>query len=117
MKKTILILLFILGMPKIANAAQWGVVFGGDRDISQAQYEINRAKKNRPSYRSATILYKSGWYRSVIIFQDKKKAQAALSNIHKQLRKGSYVVNVDDWCPNWQSNRETSNRIIFYRCL
>jgi hypothetical protein len=117
MKKIILIFLFILGMPAIAKAEQWGVVFGGNRDISEAQYEINRAKANRPPYPSATLFYRSRWYRSVIIFQDKNKAQAALSNIHNQLRKGSYVVNVDDWCTHWQSNKATFNGISFYRCL
>ncbi|CCI02337.1 hypothetical protein [Microcystis aeruginosa] len=117
MKKTILILWFLLGIPVIARAEQWGVVFGGDRDINEAQYEINRAKKNRPPYSSAVLFYRSGWYRSVILFQGKKEAQAALTNIHNQLRQGSYVVNVDDWCPNWQSNRVTSNKISFYRCL
>lgn len=117
MKKMILIVWFLLSIPAIARAEQWGVVFGGDRDIGQAQYEVTRAKKNRPSYSSAALFYRSGWYRSVILFPRKKEAQAALSNIHNQLRKGSYVINVDDWCPNWRYNRATSKEISFYRCL
>lgn len=117
MKNIILIFLFLFGMPTIAKAEQWGVVFGGDRDISQAQYEINRAINNRPSYPQVAIFYRGGWYRSVILFQGRTEAQAALSNIHTQLRRGSYVINVDDWCPNWQNNRGTSKGIRFYRCL
>jgi hypothetical protein len=117
MKTIIVIFGLLLGFPTVAIAEQWGVVFGGDRDINSAQVEINRAKRNRPPYPTANLFYRSGWYRSVILFPDKQAAKNALPNIHRQLRQGSYTINVDDWCPNWRGQKPTSSGgISFYQC-
>ena len=96
------------GMP------EWGIVFGGDKNIKEARREIERAAKL--SYQNPTLFYKSGWYRSVILYNSEDKAQKSLSAIHKNLRRGSYLVNIKQWCPYGIFSSRQDQNIKYYQC-
>ncbi|MGI0488548.1 hypothetical protein ACN4EK_24320 [Pantanalinema rosaneae CENA516] len=96
---------------------QYGIVISGDRELPQAQFEVNRAKKNKPPYPNTYLFYRSRWYRGLVLFKTKKEADSALPTISKQIRKGSYIVKLNEWCPGWQSFPvRKNNTVSFYRC-
>lgn len=74
----------------------WAIVFGGDKSLSEAQFEINRAKKIGFN---GTIFLRSGSYRSVMIFETRREAENTLEKF-KELRQTAYIVNMEKWCPN-----------------
>ena len=92
----------------------WLVVFGADKTIAAAQDEINRA--NQKNYENAIIVKRDGWYRSVIRFDNKNEAQNQLENIQNQLRKGSYIRNLNTWCPDWAPSVRTEGEYKYYQC-
>ena len=81
----------------IEESSTWGIIFGGDKSLKEAQYEITQAgKKGLPAGR---IFLRAGSYRSVIIVGNRAEAEDLLGKV-KKYRDSSYVVNMEKWCPN-----------------
>lgn len=97
-----------------ATDNKWLVVFGADKTISAAQDEIDRA--NKRNYDNAIILKRDGWYRSVITFDNESEAQNKLRNIQNELREGSYIRDLNTWCPDWKPEVKTDGEHKYHQC-
>jgi hypothetical protein len=75
----------------------WGVVYGGDKNIDDAKYEVQTIAP-KLGLTNATIYYRQGSYRSVATATDRLQAEQLL-NKAKQRRKDSYIINISSWCP------------------
>ena len=93
---------------------EWLVIFGADKTISAAQDEIDIAKTKQ--FDNSIILKRDGWYRSVIRFDNKIEAQTQLKNIQTKLREGSYIRDLNTWCPDWTSTVKTDGEYKYYQC-
>jgi hypothetical protein len=96
----------------------YGVVYGSDRGIQQAQWEIEQLSGRLPQYRNLNYLFRRGeYYVSVIVFPSQIDANNALPIIDNQYRRGSFVVPLNEWCrPNWRNYRTAINGINYYDC-
>lgn len=86
----------------------WGVVFGADRSLDEAQYETGRIASNLELINS-TIYFRQGFYRAVAITTDREEAEQLLQKA-KMRRKDAYIVNIDTWCP--EARKENG----YYKC-
>lgn len=89
---------FIDKAAQVINANQWGVVYGGDTSLEDAQYEINTIAK-KYQIPNTQIFYRENSYRSVSLANTREEAKQVLSNA-KNRRQDSYIVNMSQWCPN-----------------
>lgn len=84
----------------ISSASKWGVVYGADISLSDANYEVMRAAK-MPDLPKAEVFLRQGIYRSVIVLDNRDDADAVLENMKTKLRERSpYIVVMDKWCPD-----------------
>jgi SPOR domain len=95
------------------NAEQWVVVIGADRKIGDAKDEVNTAQSK--GFENVTILLRDGWYRTIIPFSSENDANAALSDISKRIRQGSYTRNLTTWCKQIIETSEES--VKFKKCV
>ncbi len=118
---------------------KWGLVYGSDPEFEDARREILRfndsdQSKIPPSFRpyksKAALFLRRGSFRSVLLFYTEQDAQKALPTIEKTLteidkrsmnapltwRRGSFVVNLNAWCPKWNSQSTKKDGIIQYSC-
>ena len=95
-----------------------GVVYGSDRGIQQAQWEIEQLSGRLPQYGNQNYLFKrGGYYVSVIVFRSQIDANNALPIIDNQYRRGSFVVPLNDWCrPDWRTKTGKESGISYYDC-
>ncbi|MCE2662609.1 MAG: hypothetical protein PX481_00905 [Microcystis sp. M53603_WE2] len=97
----------------------WGVVYGSETNIQEAQTEINQLPGRLPQYRNLErLLFKrSNFYVSVILFPTKQDANNALPIIENEYKRGSFVRSLNEWCrPNWSNYRTAINGISYYDC-
>ncbi len=88
-----------------------GVVYGSDRGIQEALWEIEQLPRRLPQYINKNKLFKrKGFYVSVILFPTKQDANNALQIIENEYKRGSFVRPLSDWCPNWK-NPEKKEKI------
>lgn len=101
-----------------SQTASYGVVYGSDRGIQQAQWEIEQLPRRLPQYGGKNKLFKrKGFYVSVILFPTKQDANNALPTIENEYKRGSFVRPLNDWCrPNWSNYRTAINGINYYDC-
>lgn len=95
-----------------------GVIYGSDRGIQEAQWEIEQLPRRLPQYINKNKLFKrKGFYVSVILFPTKQDADNALPIIENEYKRGSFVRSLNDWCrPNWTNYRKVLNGINYYDC-
>ena len=115
---TTLILSIGLAGQVSSQPVSYGVVYGSDRGIQQAQWEIEQLSGRLPQYRNQNYLFRRGeYYVSVIVFPSQIDANNALPIIDNQYRRGSFVVPLNEWCrPNWRNYRTAINGINYYDC-
>jgi hypothetical protein len=77
---------------------QWGVVWGGDTKLADAQYEVDTIARQK-SLPNPGIYFRQGSYRSVAVVGSKDEANDVLSRARLR-RSDAYVVNMSSWCPN-----------------
>ncbi len=101
-----------------SQPVSYGVVYGSDRGIQQAQWEIEQLPRRLPQYGGKNKLFKrKGFYVSVILFPTKQDANNALPIIENEYKRGSFVRPLNDWCrPNWSNYRTAINGINYYDC-
>lgn len=86
----------------------FGVVFGADKTIDEANYEVS-VKAKKIGVDNAQIFLRSGLYRSVAVYPSRAEAEEALGKL-KQLRQDSFVVDMTKWCPN------TTRQSQYFEC-
>jgi len=75
----------------------WAIVFGADKTLDAAKYELERAAQNNYS---AGIYLRNGWFASVIgPFPTQIEAERQNISVRATLRDSAYVVNLGAWCP------------------
>jgi hypothetical protein len=101
-----------------SQPVSYGVVYGSDRGIQEAQWEIEQLPRRLPQYINKNKLFKrKGFYVSVILFPTKQDANNALPIIENEYKRGSFVRPLNDWCrPNWSNYRTAINGINYYDC-
>jgi len=80
------------------NVITWGVVFGGDRSLKDANYEIQTIAP-KLGLTNAAIYYRQNSYRSVATSTDRLHAEQLLRKA-KERQRDAYIVNMASWCPN-----------------
>jgi hypothetical protein len=80
------------------TGAQWGVVYGYDGNLQQAQYEVTRAAELYKIL-NPNIYLRQGIYRSVSVVGNRDQAEQELPSV-RQRRADAYIVNMTSWCPN-----------------
>ena len=95
-----------------------GVVYGSDRGIQEAQWEMEQLPRRLPQYRGKNKLFKrKGFYVSVILFPSKQDADNARPIIEDEYKRGSFVVPLNEWCrPDWRTQKGEESGISYYDC-
>lgn len=91
------------------TVATWGVVYGGDRTLGDAKYEVQTIAP-KLGLTNAAIYYRNNSFRSVATTTDRLQAEQLLKKA-KERRKDSYLVNMSTWCPS------TTERNGYVECL
>jgi hypothetical protein len=113
---------------------QYGVVYGADTVMEDSNTEVARFNNNTkfPKYNGKSAMFlRNNVYRSVLLFNRKEEARNAQREVEIYLNnidrmgfarnnpnwvRGSYVVNLSLWCPNWNTNQKTQGTIKYYIC-
>ncbi len=116
---TLTLVLLLSGKSGIANAQDYnyGIVFGSDSDIQEAEYEIEQLAGRLPQYSSLAGLFKKdNEYRSVILFRSEAEAEKNF-NIVQQVysSRQPYKWDLQD-CRDWLQNARTEQQIRYYDC-
>lgn len=102
-----------------SQPVSYGVVYGSDRGIQQAQWEIEQLSGRLPQYINQNYLFRRGeYYVSVILFPTKQDADNALPIIENEYKRGSFVRPLNDWCPNWKNlkKKDKESGISYFNC-
>ena len=83
----------------VQASGSWGIVVSADKDDSEAQHEVRKAKDL--GYQNVKVYSRQKWLRTVVEFSNFAEAQAALPKL-RSLRDSSYLVNINKWCPSRQ---------------
>lgn len=136
------VIVFILSQSLIVSSQivpKFGVVYGADNTPKSANYEIMRFNDktrqlppNLLQYRQkAAMFFRNNKYRSVLLFSTSEEATRAQPIVEKYLtdedkktsarndpdwERGSYVVNLSRWCPQWHRRAVQEEKIKYYRC-
>jgi hypothetical protein len=88
----------------------WGIIFGGDVSVKDAENEIAKAK-DAPDL---AIYLKQRSYRSVAVFDSRGDADDWLPRF-KKINAGAYIVVLDRWCQQ-PEERERKPRYALIEC-
>ena len=98
----------------------YGVVYSSDEFIQKAQGEIDQLPRLLPQYRNLGRLFifkRRNWYVSVIVFPSPSDAKESLPIIENTYSRGSFVVNLQEWCrPDWNRNTGVLEGVNYYDC-
>ena len=100
------------------NNPSFGVVYSSDRDIQQAQGETDQLAGRLSQYQNQAKLFKRrNWYVGVIVFPSPSDAKESLPIIENTYSRGSFVVNLQEWCrPDWNRNTGVLEGVNYYDC-
>ena len=101
-----------------SNDSFFGVVYSSDRDIQQAKWETDQLAGRLSQYQNQAKLFKRrNWYVSVIVFPSPSDAKESLPIIENTYSRGSFVVNLQEWCrPDWNKNTAVLKGVSYYDC-
>jgi len=74
----------------------WAILVGADKDEESARHELE--KFHRRGFENTQIYVKSGWYRTIVVFEDHGVAEEQLGVI-KEIAESAYIINLSTWCP------------------
>lgn len=98
----------------------YGVVYSSDEFIQKAQGEIDQLPRLLPQYRNLGRLFifkRRNLYVSVIVFPSQSDAKESLPIIENTYSRGSFVVNLQEWCrPDWNRNTGVLEGVNYYDC-
>jgi hypothetical protein len=89
---------------KNKSNAIWGVVFGGDKDLEGALYEVN-IKAKQFDLTNTAVYFRKNSYRSVSIAKDNEDAKQLLEKARLK-RPDSYIINLTTWCNNPKQEKD-----------
>jgi hypothetical protein len=95
-----------------------GVVYSSDQNPRKAEQEIEQLPRRLPQYRDRVGLFKRrNWYVSVVLFPTLSDARRAVNIIDSEYSRGSFVVNLQEWCrPDWRKNTGVELGVSYYDC-
>ncbi len=95
-----------------------GVVYSSDQNPRKAEQEIEQLPRRLPQYRDRVGLFKRrNWYVSVVLFPTLSDARRAVNIIDSEYSRGSFVVNLQEWCrPDWRKNTGVKLGVSYYDC-
>jgi hypothetical protein len=95
-----------------------GVVYSSDQNPRKAEQEIEQLPRRLPQYRDRVGLFKRrNWYVSVVLFPTLSDARRAVNIIDSEYSRGSFVVNLQEWCrPDWRKNTGAKLGVSYYDC-
>jgi hypothetical protein len=95
-----------------------GVVYSSDQNPRKAEQEIEQLPRRLPQYRDRVGLFKRrNWYVSVVLFPTLSDARRAVNIIDSEYSRGSFVVNLQEWCrPDWNKNTAVLKGVSYYDC-
>ena len=101
-----------------SNNPSFGVVYSSDRDIQQAKWETDQLAGRLSQYQNQAKLFKRrNWYVSVIVFPSPSDAKESLPIIENTYSRGSFVVNLQEWCrPDWTKYTAVLEDVNYYDC-
>lgn len=95
------------------NSQRWGIVVGGDATLDAALSEVRNAKSY--NYRLVNVYLRQKYYRTVIEgYPDKASADRVNIAVAARIRDSSYVVNLNNWCPNATKSGAGNNE--YFEC-
>jgi hypothetical protein len=96
----------------------YGVVYSSEQDIKKANNETDQLPQIFPQYQKENYLFKRrNWYASVVLFKSKTDADEARNIIDGEYSRGSFVVNLQEWCrPDWRKNTGAKLGVSYYDC-
>jgi hypothetical protein len=96
----------------------YGVVYSSDKDIKAALSERDQLPRLLPQYQRQNSLFKRrNWYVSVVVFNNKSDTERARNIIDSEYSRGSFVVNLQEWCrPDWNKNTAVLKGVSYYDC-
>jgi hypothetical protein len=99
-------------------AFSYGVVYSSEQDIKKANNETDQLPQIFPQYQKENYLFKRrNWYASVVLFKSKTDADEARNIIDGEYSRGSFVVNLQEWCrPDWRKNTGVELGVSYYDC-
>ncbi len=99
-------------------AFSYGVVYSSEQDIKKANNETDQLPQIFPQYQKENYLFKRrNWYASVVLFKSKTDADEARNIIDGEYSRGSFVVNLQEWCrPDWRKNTGVRLGVSYYDC-
>jgi len=74
----------------------WAILIGAHKNEERARYELE--KFHRRGFENVQIYIKSGLYRTIVIFEDKRVAEEQINRI-KEFVESAYIINLPSWCP------------------
>ncbi len=74
----------------------WGIVVGADKNEEGARHELREFRGK--GFENIQIIIKSGWYRTVVIFDDPFDAEKQLARI-KEMSEDAFIINLPNFCP------------------
>ena len=80
------------------QSTTWGVVYGGDRALADARYEVGTIASKLGLLNAAAYL-RQGSYRSVATSTDRLQATQMLKKAQER-RADAYLVDMSSWCPD-----------------
>jgi len=83
--------------PRPPQSGQWAIVAGADREVDAAMFEVNKLKEQ--GYRIVQLWLRDGWYRTVIIFENREAAENNLKKLKRIFRESAFITNLNEWCP------------------
>ena len=117
------ILILIMSFAESASSQNqsdfsYGVVYSSDEVIQKAQGEIDQLPRLLPQYRNLGRLFKRrNLYVGVIVFPSPSDAKESLPIIENTYSRGSFVVNLQEWCrPDWNKNTAVLKGVSYYDC-
>jgi hypothetical protein len=117
------ILILIMSFAESASSQNqsdfsYGVVYSSDEVIQKAQGEIDQLPRLLPQYRNLGRLFKRrNLYVGVIVFPSPSDAKESLPIIENTYSRGSFVVNLQEWCrPDWRKNTGVKLGVSYYDC-
>ena len=96
----------------------YGVVYSSDKDIKAVLSERDQLPRLLPQYQRQNSLFKRrNWYVSVVVFNNKSDTERARNIIDSEYSRGSFVVNLQEWCrPDWTKYTAVLEGLSYYDC-
>lgn len=85
-------------LPPMSLSGRWAIVAGADREVESAMFEVDQLKEK--GYPNVQLWKRDGWYRTVIIFEDREAAENDLRKLKKAFRESAFITNLHEWCPD-----------------